>query len=108
MTTSPELTPIRRGKLAAEELVQPSLHRQRGVERTLGVVLLRRRRPEDGHHRVAGELLDRAARELDLLLHRCVEALQPRTHALRVLTVGERGRAREVGEENRRDLALVA
>ena len=39
---------------------QPSAHR------ALGIVLVRHRRAEDRHHRVADELLDRAAEALDL------------------------------------------
>ena len=38
---------------------------ERGADRALGVVLLRDRRAPDGHHRVADELLDRAAVALD-------------------------------------------
>ena len=38
---------------------------ERGAHGALGVVLGRRRRAPDGHHRVADELLDRAAVELD-------------------------------------------
>ena len=44
-----------------EERLEPALHRERGVQRPLGVVLVRLGDAEDGHDRVAGELLDRAA-----------------------------------------------
>ena len=46
-------------------LVSP-LHRERGVQRPLGMVLERIRRPEHGHHGIACELLDRSAGGLDL------------------------------------------
>ena len=78
------------------------------MQRALGVILERSRSTEHRHHRVAGELLDRAARELDLLAHRVVEALELRTHALGIAIAGVRGRADEVGEENGDELALLA
>ena len=49
-----------------EEPLVPPLHRERGVQRALGVVLERFRRPEHGHHGIACEFLDRSARGLDL------------------------------------------
>ena len=75
------------------------------MERALRVVL-ERAGAEDRHHRVAGELLDRPARELDLLAHRVVEALELRADALRITIARVRRRADEVGEENRDELAL--
>ena len=42
---------------------------ERGADGALGVVLGRGRRAPDGHHRVADELLDRAAVELDQPRH---------------------------------------
>ena len=65
-TTSPVLTPMRSASPVAEQLAQPLLHRERRVQRALGVVLLRGRGAERGHHGVADELLDRAAGALDL------------------------------------------
>ena len=54
-----------RGKLGRADLVSERRHGGDQVERcangTLGVVLSCRRRSPDGHHRVADELLDRAA-----------------------------------------------
>ena len=54
-------TPIRSASRPPNSLAEPPLHRKRRVQRPLGVVLVRRRGAEGGHHRVAGELLDRAA-----------------------------------------------
>ena len=63
---------------------------------------------EDGHHRVADELLDRAAvRRYDFLGDRVV-ARQQRAQVLRIQALAQRGRARYVGEENGDDTALVA
>ena len=47
------------------ELAHRVEHRERGAHRALGVVLVRLRHAEGGHHGVAGELLDRAAVLLD-------------------------------------------
>jgi hypothetical protein len=63
---------------ACEELCEPPLHRERRVERTFGVVFLRRRRPERCHHGVARELLHRAAGPAHLGGHRVVEAIEQR------------------------------
>ena len=93
-------------ELAAEELVHSLLHRERRMQRTLGVILEGRGRAEDGHHRIADELLDRAAGELDLLAHRVVVPLELYPHALRVSISCVCGRPDEVGEENRDELAL--
>src|SRR5439155_1507624 len=56
--------------------LSPPLPRERDMERALGVVFVRRRSAERSHHRVTDELLDRAARPLDLSLHRVVEAVE--------------------------------
>ena len=85
-------------ELAGEQLAHPLLHRERRMQRALGVILERGRRAEHRHHRVAGELLDRAAGALDLLAHRVVEALELDPHALRIAIAGERRRPDEVGE----------
>ena len=91
---------------AGEQLAHPLLHRERRVQRALGVILERGRRAEHRHHRIAGELLDRAAGELDLGAHRVVEPLELYPHALRIAVTGERGRPDEVGEQDGDELAL--
>ena len=58
--------------------------------------------PKAGHHRVAGELLDRPAGTLDLGRHRLVEADQKCASALRVRGGGEDSRADQVREDDRR------
>jgi hypothetical protein len=92
----------------AEGIGQATLHRKRCMQRPLGVVLLRGRRAEGGHHRVANELLNRATRARNLQRHRVVEAVEQCARPLGVLPVGELGRTGEVGEEHRRELALVS
>jgi len=90
----------------AAERLEPAVHRERGMQRTLGVVFVRLGDAEDGHDRVAGELLDRTARADDLDGHRIVEALEQRAGPLRILLLAERRRADEVGEEHGGQLAL--
>ena len=66
---SPVRTPARRRRLGDAELVRSAGDGrdqiERGPDRSLGVVLVRGRRAPDGHHRVADELLHRAAVPLD-------------------------------------------
>jgi hypothetical protein len=81
---------------------------QRRPHRALGVVLVRDRCAEDGHHRVADELLDGAAEALDVRLHALVVRAQRRADVLRVGTVGPAGEADEVDEEHRDDLSFLA
>ena len=95
-------------ELATEEAVHPLLHRQRRMQRALGVILERSRSTEHRHDSVTGELLDRATRELDLLAHRVVEGFELCSHALRVAIAGVGGRADQIGKENRDELALLA
>jgi hypothetical protein len=92
----------------AEELLEPSLHRGSGVERALRVILQRRGRAERRHYCVAGELLDRAPGVGDLGRHRVIETVEQCARALRVLGAGKLGRAYEVGEEDGRELSLLA
>ena len=71
-TTGPVFTPEVKGERPADPRL-PSLaqhgdalvHEQRGVERALGIVLVRARGAEHGHDRVADELLDEAVVALD-------------------------------------------
>ena len=95
------------GELRAEELAQPPLHGKRSVERPLGVILLCGGCAERGHDRVPRELLDGAARPLDLVGHRLVEAIEPRADTLGILTARELRRPDEVREEDRRELPLL-
>jgi hypothetical protein len=94
------------GESPTVELDEAALHGQCGVKGPFRVVLEGCRSPESGHYSVARELLDRASSSLDLLCHRLVEAIEHDPDALRILVVGECGRADEIREENRDELAL--
>ena len=72
----------------------------------LGVVLERLGDAEDGHHCVAGELLDRPPGDGDLVGHRVVEALEQDARPLGIFVIAERRRADEVGEQHSGQLAL--
>ena len=82
--------------------------RERGANRTLGVVLVRGRRAEERHHRVADELLDGAAVALELGADALVVGTQERFDVLGIHRLRPRGEADEVAEDDRHDLALAA
>ncbi len=89
------------------ELLDPRPHGERGAHRTGGVVLAGPVQPEDGHHRVADELLDDPALALD---GRPEDGDVAAHHLLQVLGVepaGQRRRVDEVGEQHRDELALL-
>jgi hypothetical protein len=88
------------------ELRQCLPHLERRTAGAEGVVLVRRRNPEDGHHGVADELLDAAPVTLDDLLHSIEVASQQCAEGLRIGRLTHRGRADDVAEEHRHDLAL--
>ena len=57
-----------------------SPHGERGLDRPIGVILLRQRRAEDGEDRVADELVERAVELEDLLRHLREEVVQQLRH----------------------------
>jgi hypothetical protein len=79
-----------------------------GPDGALGIVLMRERRPEDGHHRVTDELLDRAAVALDLLAQASVVGTDAGANVLRVSRFRGGSEANEIAEEDGHDLALLA
>ncbi len=79
-----------------------------GADGPQSVVLVRDRNPEDGHDRVADELLDGAAVTLDDRAEILEVAAHARAQRLRIGGLPERSRADEVAEEDRDDLALLA
>ena len=88
----------RRANLEAV-LDQRVTDRERRAHGALRIVLMRDRRAEDGHHRVADELLDGAAEALELSRAASVVGRKRRAHvlgigALRRAPCGRRGRRR--------------
>ena len=81
---------------------------QRGAHRAFWIVLVRGGSAEDGHHRVADELLDGASVALELGTQLFVVGPQDRIDVLGVERLRTRGEANEVGEEHRDDLPLPA
>src|SRR3954466_668698 len=81
---------------------------ERRTHGALGVVLVRDRRAEDGHHRIPDELLDGAPEALELGTKLRVVSRERRADVLGVEPLRARGRADEVGEEDRHDLPLLA
>ncbi len=79
-----------------------------GPHRSLRVVLVRHGRTEHRHHRVADELLDRAAEPLDLLAEPGVIRAHPRPHVLGIDGLGRGREPDEVAEQHRDDLPLLA
>ncbi len=82
--------------------------RERGADGALGVVLVRGRRAEQRHHRVADELLDGAAVALELRAHALVVRPEKRLDVLGIHRLGACREADEVAEDDRDDLALAA
>ena len=105
MSASPVVIPTRSSRLSSSGEVAD---RERRADGALGVVLVRRRRPEERHHRVADELLDGAAVSLELGADALVVGAEDSLDVLRVHRLGPRREADEVAEDDRDDLAFAA
>ena len=81
--------------------------REGGAERAIGIVVVRLGDAEDRHDRVADELLDGPAAVTDHARGGGVIGGHDRPDVLGIAGVGERGRARDVGEQDRDDAALL-
>jgi hypothetical protein len=95
-----------RGELRAK-LRHGLLHLEGGADGALGIVLVDGRHAEDSQHRVAGELLDEALVALDLRAEPIERAADDRLDDLGVVALVQAGVADEIGEHERRDLALA-
>jgi hypothetical protein len=89
------------------QLVDRVKDAQPGSHRTLCVILMRRRRAEDSHHRIADELLDRPAKPLDLRAQTPVIRDDTSPHIFRIPTVRSRGESHQIAKQNRDDLPLL-
>ena len=94
--------------VAAVQLLDGFQDAQARADRALGVILVRHRRAEHGHHRVADEFLHGAAVALDHLLELRVIWAEPGAHVFGVGVLRGRGEAHQVTEEHRDDLAFLA
>ena len=81
--------------------------REGGADRALGIVLVRHRRTEHGHHCVADVLLERAAVALELLAHSCDLRTDGRAHVFGIALVRAGRGVHDVREEHGDDLALL-
>ena len=88
------------------EIVDRAEDRERGAHRPLGVVLVRLRNPERGHHRVPRELLDDPAVRGHAVLDLVEEAVDPEPDDLGVRARDLGRRVDEVHEEHGGELPL--
>ena len=90
------------------QLVHAVQDGQRGANRALGVVLVRLRDPEGGHHGVAGELLDDPAVRGHAVRDAFEVRLDTAAHDLGIGARDERRRVDEIDEQDRCKLAFHA
>ena len=88
-TTSPVQTPIRISSRSPNDFLELVVqgreavaHLERGSQRPQRIVLVQDGSPEDGHHGVADELLDRAAMAFERCPHLVVVARHHAPHQL--------------------------
>jgi len=81
---------------------------KRGPDGSLGVVLVGDRSSEDGHDRIADELLDGAAEALDLPLDSGMVRPQRGANVLGIRLVGTSSEAHEIDEQHRDELPFFA
>ena len=108
--TGVDADPAREGRavVALELFVQQTEalpHLVRGPDRAERVVLVGRRDPEDRHDGVADELLHDATVAFDRLRHRREVPAHHAAERFRVQPLPERGRSRDVAEDDRDGLA---
>ncbi len=96
-------------KAPVEPLVaaDPVAHGERRGDRAVGIVSVRRRKAENRHHRVADELLDRAAVLRDRFARNGVVQRQQAAHLLGVELLAERGGAGHVREQHGHDAPFL-
>ena len=87
--------------------MEPTLDRQGGAERPLGVTLVRDRRPEQRHHPVAEELVDRPFVVVHLVQDHLEGAVHDGVDVFGVELFRHRREARHVREQDRHLLALA-
>ncbi len=81
-------------------------NREGSADRPLGVVLARNRRAEQCEEAVSGQLRDSTAETLHALAHQPHDVVEEELRPLRTELLGDRRRARDVGDEHRDDPPL--
>jgi hypothetical protein len=94
------------GRILLVQLADRVEHPEAGPHGALRVVAMRNRGAEDGHHRVANELLHHAAKRFDLRLHPSVIRDQHGPNILRVGLIRAQGEIDQVDKQHRDNLAL--
>ena len=92
---------------AAIQRAHPVAHQQGRAQAAFGIVLVRARGPENGHHRIAHELFDKALIALDRCGHLAEEVGLDRAHVLGIESFAE-GREPDQVREEHGDGAAVA
>src|SRR5437879_5711905 len=112
-TTRPVLSPIRMRKStpracwSSARARQGMLHVERRVGRALGMIFMRDRRTKQRHKAIAEKLVHRTLIPMDPGEHELEGAVDERVHLLRVETLGKRGEARHICEQDRHLLSLA-
>ena len=101
-----ELDPVQPAHFVGQGL-EPALDRQGGAERPLGVTLVRDRRPEQRHHPVAEELVDRPFVAVHLVQDHLEGAVHDGADVFGVELFRHRREARYVREQDRHLPALA-
>ena len=89
-------------------LARPVAYGERRSDCAFGIIFVRRRRAENGHDRVADELLDSAAVALEIAAQAVVIGPQDALDIFRIQLLGAGGEANQVGEDHADDFALFA
>ncbi len=89
------------------QLRERVVHLDRGAAGAQRIVLVHLRDAEDGHHRIADELLHRSPVRLHDRLHALEVTGEQRAQRFGVGRLAQRGRAGDVAEENGDRLALL-
>jgi hypothetical protein len=100
----PDGQPVPKRRIRAQAVAQ----RQSGRDGPGRVVLVRLRHPEDGHHGIADELLDRAATRRHHVARHREEAREQRAHLLRIGDLREPAGSRDVREQHGHEASLLA
>ena len=103
----PDLDGVSRGRTARLVLTGHGMDCFGGETRSQRVVFLSARNPEQGHDAVAEHLVHRTAKTMNRVDHDLEYAEKTLVGILRVMVHDQAGRLRDVGEQDRHELALA-